>query len=109
MKEKFEQIYKHIEKISLKDELIIVKSNKKIADNTQSNFNQPKENDLENSMLNNLGLTKKPSLHNVADAELEINTIGGNDSRSKAKGSPLFQVQLLRKSRYRKKVLDPIN
>jgi hypothetical protein len=45
----------------------------------------------------------------VSDTSLEINTVIDPSIRGRSKASPMLQIQLMRKSRYRKKVLEPIN
>lgn len=58
--------------------------------------------------LNTSQLNKKCSLPNVIDTSLEINTANAPQYRNRAKASPLLQAQLMRRSRYKKKALDPI-
>ena len=99
MKEKFEQMYRHIEQLSFQQhDQLLVKSVYK-----QSNFQRSASIDIspEDMGLEIVHVDQKFSLPSVTTPQLEVNTVPEYTSRSR--GAPV-QTQFLRKSSKTKKI-----
>lgn len=98
MKEKFEQMYRHIEQLSFQQhDQLLVKSVYK-----QSNFQRSASIDIspEDMGLEIVHVDQKFSLPSVTTPQLEVNTVPEYTSRSRAP----VQTQFLRKSSKTKKM-----
>jgi hypothetical protein len=101
MREKFEQMYRHIEKLTLQqhDQLLVRSVSK------QNEFQRSASIDLAPEELDPemVEVEQKCSLPSVTSPQLEISTVA--DGLRRARGAPV-QTQFLRKSSRKKKVHD---